>query len=343
MELSPRKRAILTEIVRAHIENGEPIGSKILAERLPNAPSTATLRNEMSELCQMGYLEQPHTSAGRIPTSKAYRLYVTELMKQEEMSEERKSVVDGMLSTASVDPENIGISAATILSELTGLPVLVAANPDREIRVKKVSLLPMGRTTAVVFVVSDDGRTKSRLICLDGGITAELAAAFERLANENICGKRVEQLDMGYLQSLVMLAGLDALSVAPLLSVAFELAAQLRQAEVRLIGSVNLFSQFANGREARDMLALLSGNESVADIFSSVTDPVGVIFGDDTAYNELKPAGMIVASYGDGGKLGKIALIGPTRMSYGKLKPCVEYLADRVGNIMSDVLKGLEE
>lgn len=343
MDLSPRKRAILTEIVRFHIETGEPIGSKILAERMKDAPSTATLRNEMSELSGMGYLEQPHTSAGRIPTSRAYRLYVTELMKQEDLSEERKSVVDGMLSTARTDPENIGVSAATILSELTGLPVLVAANLDREIKIKKVSLLPMGRTSAVIFVVADDGRAKSRLVCLEDAITAELAELFERISTENICGKSVEELDMGYLQSLVMLAGLEALKIAPLLSAVFELGSQLKQAEIRLIGSVNLFSQFANGTEARKLLEVLSGNDTVTDIFSSVTDPVGVVFGDDTVYNELKPAGMIVAGYGDGGKLGKIALIGPTRMSYGKLKPCVEYLADRVGNIMSDVLKGLED
>ena len=93
MELTPRKRAILAEIVRAHIETGEPIGSKILALRLPNAPSTATLRNEMSDLCEMGYLCQPHTSAGRLPTSKAYRLYVSELMTKEEMTEQIKKVI----------------------------------------------------------------------------------------------------------------------------------------------------------------------------------------------------------------------------------------------------------
>lgn len=343
MELTPRKKAILAEIVRAHIENGEPIGSKILAGRLVNAPSTATLRNEMSDLCEMGYLEQPHTSAGRVPTSRAYRLYVTELMQPEKLSQEGKSVVDGMLSSVSPDPESIGTSAATILSELTGLPALVASNADRSVRIKRVSLLPMGRSAAVIFMITDDGRSKSRLVCTDCLITPDLIARFERIVCENVCGRDASLLDMAYLQSIVVLAGLDALSLAPLLSNVFELAAQLNRTQVKVVGTANLFSIFRKDIEAKRMLELLSGSDAVASIFSSVTDPVGVIFGDDTAYTELKPTGMIVASYGDKRQYGKIALIGPTRMSYGSLLASVEYLADRVGNIMSDVLKGLEE
>lgn len=343
MELSERKKSIIAEIVRFHIETGEPIGSKILAERLSNAPSTATLRNEMNELCQLGYLEQPHTSAGRVPTSKAYRLYVTELMSHETLSEEGKTVVDKMLETLTLDPENISTSAATILSELTGLPVLVASNIGQNVRIKKVSLLPMGRSSAVIFLITDDGRAKSRLVCLDGLLTESIVSKFNEIATEHICGRDIRELDAVCLQSIVVLAGLDALSLAPLLSSAFELANQLKESEVKVIGTANLFSVFRKELEARRLLDLLQGGETVANIFSSVTDPVGIIFGDDTAYSELKPTGMIVASYGDERQYGKIALIGPTRMSYGKLLPSVEYLADRVGNIMSGVLKGLEE
>lgn len=343
MELTPRKKAILAEIVRAHIETGEPIGSKILAEKLPNAPSTATLRNEMSDLCEMGYLDQPHTSAGRVPTSKAYRLYVTELMKPEKLSEEGRSVVDGMLSTISPDPESIGVAAAGILSELTGLPALVASNADRSIRIKRVTLLPMGRSSAVVFIIADDGRAKSRLVRCDTPLTPSLINRFDRIVSEKVCGMDAGVLDMAYLQSIVVLAGLDALGIAPLLSNVFDLAQQMNSAQVKVVGTANLFSICRGDVEAKKILELLSGSDTVSDIISSVTDSVGIIFGDDTAYTELKPTGMIVASYGDERQYGKIALIGPTRMSYGELLPSVEYLAARVGNIMSDVLKGLED
>lgn len=343
MELTPRKKQILAEIVRAHIETGEPIGSKILAARLPNAPSTATLRNEMSELCEMGYLEQPHTSAGRLPTSRAYRLYVTELMEHEKLSDEGMSVVDGMLSSVSPDPESIGLSAATILSELTGLPVLVAANTDRTVKVKRVNLMPMGRNAAVIFVIADDGRAKSRLVRSELPILEGLIAGFEKICNEKVCGKAVNDLDKAYLQNAVISSGLDAISMAPLLANAFELAQKLNSPDVKVVGAANLFTICDGEYEAKRILELLQGDGALKNIFSTVTDDVGIIFGDDTEYQELKPTGMIVANYGDGRQYGKIALIGPTRMSYGELLPSVQYLADRVGNIMSEILKGLEE
>ncbi len=343
MELTPRKKAILAEIVRAHIESGEPIGSKILALRLPNAPSTATLRNEMSDLCEMGYLEQPHTSAGRVPTSKAYRLYVSELMTKEEMTEEGKTVVDNMLKGAALDPENIGATAAEILSKLTGLPVLVASNGERKVKIKKVSLLPMGRNSAVLFLVTDDGRAKSRLVCLPTEITEELVAAFEKTVHESICGRSAEELDPAYMQKVTLSAGLYALGIAPLISCIFELAGQLSESRVKVVGTANLFSVFKKETTADRMLEVLSADDIVRNIFRAVREPVEVVFGDDTDYSELKSAGMIVASYGDEQNYGKIAVIGPKGMSYGKLMPSVRYLADRVGNIMNDVLKGLEE
>lgn len=343
MELSPRKKAIIAEIVKAHIESGEPIGSKILATRLPNAPSSATLRNEMSELCEMGYLEQPHTSAGRLPTSKAYRLYVSELMGKSSLSSEGKDIIDSMLDTIRPDPETLGTSAAEILSELTGLPAISASGIIQGIRLKKVSLLPMGRGAAVVFVISDDGRTRSRLVRCQAPFTAALSARFDDIVSNKVCGIDVSKLDMAYLQSIVVSAGLDALSLAPLLSCVFDMAKELKTAQVNLGGAANLFSVCPTDMQARRILELLRTGEAVHSIFSGLTSPVGVIFGDDTQYSELSPTGMVVASYGDMNQLGRIAVIGPTRMAYESILPSVEYLAQRVGSIMTELLTGLED
>ncbi len=343
MELTPRKKAILAEIVLAHIETGEPIGSKILAEKLPNAPSTATLRNEMSDLCEMGYLEQPHTSAGRLPTSKAYRLYVTELMKPNALSEEGRELIDRMLSSVTPDPESISAAAADILSKLTGLPTLTALGVSRRVRIKRVSLLPMGKNSAVIFVITDDGRARSRFVYCETRLTPQLIELFDRLVGEKVLGRDVTELDAAYLQSVAVLGGLDTLSLAPLLSGVFELARQTARTQVEIGGAANLFSICKGDAEAKRLLQLLGEGDTVHSLFSRMTSPVDVIFGDDTAYSELKPTGMIVASYGSEQELGRIAVIGPTRMAYSTLMPSVEYMAKRVGKIMTDVLKGLEE
>ncbi len=343
MELTPRKKAIIAEIVKAHIETGEPIGSKILALRMKDAPSTATLRNEMSELCEMGYLEQPHTSAGRLPTGKAYRLYVSELMGKKTLDSEGKEIIDSMLRSVRPDPETLGSSAAEILSQLTGLTTVSASGVKGDVRLKKASLLPMGRGSAVVFVISDDGRTRSRLVRCDGVLTPSLITRFDNIVSGQVCGQDITRLDMAYLQSIVVSAGLDALALAPLLSCVFDLAGEFKNTRVNMGGTANLFSVCPTDGQVKRILELLRTGDAVYSIFSAVSDPVGVVFGDDTDYTELAPTGMVVASYGEGGNLGRIAVIGPTRMAYENILPSVEYLAQRVGNIMTEVLRGLEE
>lgn len=343
MELTPRKKAILAEIVKAHIETGEPIGSKILSLRLKDSPSTATLRNEMSELSEMGYLEQPHTSAGRQPTSKAYRLYVSELMGKRDLSHEGKEIIDTMLEGVRPDPESIGSAATEILSTLTGLPVISAPGKQTGVIIKRVSLLPMGRGAAVVFVISDDGRTRSRLIRLSSPFTPELSIRFDNIVNSKICGREASSLDKAYLQAVAISAGFDALSLAPLLSSVFDMARELRTSKVDMGGEANLFSLCGDDASARRVLELLRTSEAVYNILSKVSTPVGVVFGDDTEYGELAPTGLVVASYSEDDTAGKIAVIGPTRMAYESIIPSATYLAQRVGAIISEMLKGLEE
>lgn len=343
MELTPRKKAIIAEIVKAHIENGQPIGSKILATMLEGAPSSATLRNEMSDLSEMGYLIQPHTSAGRLPTAKAYRLYVSELMDKRNLSAEGKSVIDAMVENIRQDPETMLSSAAEILSELTGLPTITASGVGKGVRIKRVTLLPMGRGSAVVFVISDDGRTRSRLIRSQSVLTDGLLTRFDEIVSERVCGKDVNTLDMAYLQSIVASAGLDALALAPIFSTVFDMAGELSVVRINMGGTANLFSLCSTDRQARKILDLLKTGETVENIFSAIKEPVGVVFGGDTLYDELEPTGMVIASLGGAEGLGRIAVIGPTRMSYETILPSVEYLAEKIGNILNEVLKGLEE
>ena len=343
MDLSPRKKAIIAAIVKAHIEQGEPIGSKVLASKLINSPSSATLRNEMSELCELGFLEQPHTSAGRIPTAKAYRLYVTELMDKKDLSAESKEIIDDMLESVSHDPENIGSTAAQILCQLTGLPTISAANPISEMTLKRATLLPMSNTSAIVFIITNDGRARSRLVRAVSPITPSLLTKFDNIAKEKICSTEISKLDTAYLQSIVISAGLDALTLAPFVSCVFEMAADIAKSEIRLNGASNLFSLCHGENEARRIMELLQERETISKIFSTLSSPIGVVFGDDTSYTELKPTGMIVASYGETQELGRLAVIGPTRMSYEKILPSIEYLSNRIGTIMTEVLKGLEE
>ena len=343
MELSARKKAILSEIVKIYIETGEPIGSKLLATRLKSAPSTATLRAEMCELEKLGYLRQPHTSAGRLPTSRAYRLYVNELMTKDKISNDSREIIDRMLVQINPEPESIGSAAARILTTLTGLPSIYAENVENDAEMKRVTVLPMGRASVIIFAITSDGRSRSRLVSCKTPLSESNLSLFLEIAEKGVCKKKLGELNKAYLQSLTATAGLEALSLAPLFAALFDMAEELGRVKINMSGESNLFTALGSDASARGVLRLLSSTDTAQSILSSSSDSLGVIFGDDTEFDELKTTGMIVASYGGESKFGRLAVIGPTRMSYEKILPSVEYLAGQIGKIMQDMLKGLED
>jgi len=157
MELSPRKQAVLAAVTKAYIKPGEPVGSKALTALLKNAPSAATLRNEMSELCDMGLLAQPHTSAGRIPTSSGFKLYVNSLMTPEKLSDGMKRRIDSSLDGLHCAPEKIPEAAGKLLSDLTGLPAVVCFETDGSPKIKSAELFPVSRGSVMLLIVTAGG------------------------------------------------------------------------------------------------------------------------------------------------------------------------------------------
>ena len=178
MELTPRKQAVLKAIVKAYIETGEPVGSKILTELIENAPSSATLRNEMSELCELGLLEQPHTSAGRIPTSRGFQFYVKKLMPSGEINESDKAYIDSALENITEIPEKIPAAVGKILSDMIGYPVISCLMTNSEATVKRVELLRVSRSSLMLLVITNDGRTRNRILRLSSDLTPEILARF---------------------------------------------------------------------------------------------------------------------------------------------------------------------
>ena len=140
MDLSERKRIILAALIKSYIKTGEPVGSKYLLELTGLNVSPATLRNEMSELCELGYLSQPHTSAGRQPTSNGYSFYFERLMNHREVPSDLQLIIDKMLNDAAKDPENLASVAGQLLSNLTGFPTLMATVTREETYVKRIDI-----------------------------------------------------------------------------------------------------------------------------------------------------------------------------------------------------------
>ncbi len=344
MELSGRKKAILSAIVKLHIASGEPIGSKMLCEILENAPSSATLRNEMSALCELGFLEQPHTSAGRIPTALAYRLYIESLMNRDEINAEHKQYIDSALSRASRDPEKITETAGKVLSDITGLPSIIGNISSYGPKVKRVELLKMGSRLAMMILITTDGRSRSRLVHTQSDLDAELIAKFDKIVADKIIRKSIEELTPAAQQNIYIAAGMEAFSLMPLLSSLFDMVTDIINTNVTLSGQANLFSMSGLKSDADKIITLLQSHDTIKQLFANEVSPLGVVFGKDTMYKALGPSSIVFAKYSGGqNNTGCIGVIGPTRMSYELIIPSIEYTAKRVDSALNETMKDMGE
>lgn len=344
MDISERKKIILAALIKNFIKTGEPVGSKSLLDLTSLNVSSATLRNEMSELCEIGFLEQPHTSAGRRPTSAGYRFYFENLMNRREVPEDLKLIIDKMLSDAAKDPEHLASIAGQLLSDLTGLPALMATVTKDETYVRRVEILPMGRRTVLLLLITSDGLARSRICRSAFNLAPDVLSQFDSLASANIIGTELQRFTPAFLQSLVAKCGDLALFITPLLSSVFEMVEDLQSKGIDVKGESNLMKCYSNEYDSRALLELLTRHELLFSILANTSENIEIVFGDKTGIEELKPSNIVVAKYRLGNEdIGRIGVLGPTRMAYEQLIPSVEYFAEKLGQVMTQAIRDLDE
>lgn len=344
MELTPRKKAILAAIVKYHIATGEPVGSKQLMQLIEGSPSSATLRNEMSDLCEAGFLAQPHTSAGRIPTSMGYSFYVDRLMKEDDLPESTKQLIDETLSAAAADTEGLPEVAARLLSRITGLPVVSATVATESSEIKQARLIPVTSKMFMLAVITTDGRTRTKMCRSVHPLENGLLEQFDSVIRKEVQGKKLSSFTPAVLQNLMAASGINALKLAPLFNLLFEMIHSVADSSLDINGESNLFSMLGEEDKAKRLLSFIERKDGMLSLLNGIHQPLSVVFGKDTAFSELNPSAVIVASYGVGDKpLGRIGVIGPTRMSYDKIIPGIEYTAKVLTDLMTDSLKDMED
>ena len=343
MELSERKLAVLKAIVKAYIETGEPVGSKILVGLMENAPSSATLRNEMSELCEMGLLEQPHISAGRVPTTDAYRLYVASLMKKQELLDSTKNYIDSLLQGAVGDPERLQSTAAQILSQLTGLTAFCYSEIDAQVRLKQIEIVKISRHTVMLFMITSDGRTRNSVCRIDIPFTAEDYEKLSEVFKARLYRKPLIELNKAYLQNVIASSVFDSFHLVPIFTSVLEMAVDASECRVHIGGQSGIYNIFSE-EKSRRLLAFISNPQPLSSLYDGESSHTQVIFGNDTFYNDLKDTTVIISKYGDSdGFEGRIGIIGVDRMSYEQIIPSIQYMASRLTYMMKEFKKDMED
>jgi len=186
MELGARKLKILQAVIEAYIQTGEPVGSKALCELLDVSVSSATIRNEMASLSELGLLEQPHTSAGRIPTQFGYRLYINELMKPKPLSDEEMRYIDRYLSEYADDPDLLLEKAAEMLAEMTKYAAISTTPTNRDATIQRIQLVQTGPHTAMLVLTTSTGAVKSKLFRTNYLLNSDILRMFSNVLNEKM-------------------------------------------------------------------------------------------------------------------------------------------------------------
>ena len=334
--IDDRKLQILRAVIQDYISTGEPVGSRTIAKKYNLGVSSATIRNEMADLEDMGFLEQPHTSSGRIPSSRGYRLYVDRMIEFERLSSEeelliRNSIINGTL----YEVDKIIKHTSSLLSELTKMTCIVKAPSLHKGFVKSIQLLKVEEGGILCVLVTDNGVIKNTIINVKQVPLSEELIKISKIITERLKNLTIKQINLEVISNLnKALDGYEEITSA-VLSVIYESLKDDVTTEIFLEGAVNIFNypEYNNINKAKEILELLHDKNCILELIEDVEDDVTIKIGDEIIMPEAKECSIISAGYHVGDKaLGTIALIGPRRINYSK-----------VLSIMTEVMKELNE
>ena len=337
MELDQRKQKVLAAIVESYIATGEPVGSKTLAECFGMSVSSATLRNEMAALSEMGYLEQPHTSAGRVPSHLGFRFYIDKLMNKKPLTEDEKQSIDTLFRDAEPNPSAILEEAGQILAEKTNCAAISTTPISQGGVTARIELVVTGRRLYLLLFITSAGVIKNKLVRMEFEVTPEQVARFVYLINERLNKVPIEEITPAFIQTLAASSGEFALSFSPVLFAIYELAKEVTTGQIIVEGQNNLLLHQELLSAASGLLGFLSREEELLPLLSFGNSSLSVLLGSELKKNELSDIGMILTRYNIGENIsGTIGVIGPARIDYAKIIPYIEYLALSMGRLLTD-------
>jgi heat-inducible transcriptional repressor len=333
MGLTDRKKRILRAIVETYIATAEPVGSKAVAERAGLDVSSATIRNEMADLTEMGYLEQPHTSAGRVPSAAGYRLYVNELMDRQQLTMQETQRINQALNLKMEELDRVIDRAGKVLSQLSDYPVFSAAASVQRVTVKRFDLLMVEENAFIAVVMTDNSVVKNKLIRMPDQLSDPQLQMLSAVLNSSFVGLGQEEME----DALDKMEARTAPGAFQLISLvvrfAMEVLAEQRQQRVHTSGITHLLEhpEYHSLDKAKPLMTYLSDEADAAKLPMTLSDGknMNILIGPENVNDALKDTSVIMASYDIGDNMkGVIGVVGPTRMDYAKVTARLSYFAD---------------
>ena len=328
--LNERKKKILQIIIEDYISSAEPVGSRTITRKYDLGLSPATIRNEMSDLELLGYLEQPHTSAGRIPSAQAYRFYVDALIEPGTLTDNDMALIDGWYNERRRNIDDIFQSTAKILSRMTQNVSMVLTNQQTIANFCYLKFLPLDSQHAILCIVADDGSIDTNVVDIPLGMSSEemdyLAGKMSKLLeNHNLSDISVEILQNVHTDVVE-----DKLIFSSLLQAVRKMTGRRQEQKVFLGGTKQLLNQpeFRDVERVRNLLGILEEEKVLKDLLQGGEDSgLKVTIGSENKFTGIQDCSMVQATYRLNGQIvGTMAVLGPTRMEYGKVISVMDYL-----------------
>ena len=333
MAMDARKQRILEAIVALYSTDGEPVGSGLLASYFDMAVSSATLRNEMAALTRLGLLEQPHTSAGRVPSAEGYRYYLDHLLTAPgatTLPDSDKAQIDAMFDQMDIEPEKLARSAAQALAEAAGCAAAITTPQAPDLCIAHFEVVQVGRYSAAVLAVTSAGGVRTRVARVETGLTRTDATQIAQLLNSRLTFVAPQDMDPMLIASLVMAAGRR---LAPVVLAAQALVATEPQAYLE---GAQYLAQMPDVRQnLGTLLEVFSDSREALALLAPDGGKITAKLGTDT--DPAMPGACIVSKryLAGGGLTGTVALIGSTRMDYRRVIPVLDYFAAKLGHSMA--------
>jgi len=342
MTLDERKQKVLRAIINDYISTAEPVGSRTISKKYELGVSPATIRNEMADLEELGYIEQPHTSAGRVPSVRGYRYYVDCLMKKKKLTkEEEKNILSGYKSKVR-DISTVLHNTNIILSHITNYASMVMGPQFKKSNLRHVQLVPLDNNKALVVVVTGNGMVQNKIIDLPQTINDTDLMKISQVMNAKLQGLSLEDIKLTLIKEIYF----ELSKHKHIFNAAMDLIQETldlnNDEKVYLSGTLNMLNQpeFRDISKVKTLLSLLEQDQVLKELLTEGVgseDSVAVKIGAEHKVEGLESCSTITATYQvDGKVIGSVGIIGPTRMDYENAVSIVEFMTQHLSQMMKD-------
>lgn len=338
MEMDERKMKILQTIIRNYLETGEPVGSRTISKDADLNLSSATIRNEMADLEEMGYILQPHTSAGRIPSDRGYRLYVDDLMREKEQEVEELKVT--LLEKAD-RVDSLLKQAAKVLANNTNYTSIISSPAMHHNKVKFIQLSRVDDNQLLAVIVVEGNVIRNNVLAVDSYMDDETILKLNMLLNTNLNGLSLDEINLGMIAALKEKAGIHSRVISEVIDAVAEAIKADEDLEIYTSGTTNIFKypELSDGKNASEIISAFEEKEELTELIQSTLQTenntgIQVYIGQESPMSNMRDCSVVTATYdlGDGMK-GTIGIIGPKRMDYGKVVDALKAMKNQIDEL----------